>query len=153
MIFLNYGVWELNRTLGFKLLVCWFIWSSSTTCSRDYMATSLILGLLMQDRMLIRWKQLLIFSTNQPEFVYFALKRGPSFKIKVVLFSCCEQNCTSFHLAISADFTLSMLSKVSSPSFFSPIFLKIVQKLCCRYEIKLREQQDEIRNQRKSQVW
>ena len=59
---------------------------------------------IMQGRMSTRWRQLLIFSINPLESVYFALKKGLSFRTGTVLFSCCGQNCKKYLFIFKNNF-------------------------------------------------
>ena len=134
----------------------------------------LFLVYIMQGRMSTRWRQLLIFSISPLESVYFVLKKGLSFRTGAVLSSCCGQNCKEYLIfkkkknhftsACSCLFFGYCLLYVLV-SFLQPKILQVPvssshissdkfmsYELACRYEIKVREQQALIRNQRKSQV-
>lgn len=76
---------------------------------------------LLQGRMSTRWKQLLIFSTNQLEFAFFVLKKGHNFRIKPVLFSFCEQNCKYQLLHVSLYLFQSWYFHSHIISFFIPV--------------------------------
>lgn len=134
----------------------------------------LFLVYIMQGRMSTRWRQLLIFSISPLESVYFVLKKGLSFRTGAVLSSCCGQNCKEYlifkkkkiislqHVLVCSLVTVYYMYQlvfyslkfckypVSSSHISSDKFMSY--ELACRYEIKVREQQELIRNQRKSQV-
>lgn len=125
--------------------------------------------IVMQGRMSTRWRQLLILSINQLASASFVVKRGLNFRTSIVLFSCWEQNCECwFHHVLSVltfllclvtywviDWDIEAISPfthylVSAFLFFGCVYDD--EWPCYRYKIKLREQQEQIRNQRKSQV-
>ena len=66
--------------------------------------------IIMQARMSTRWRQLSIFSTNQQESASFAPKKGLNSGTRIVLCSCCEQNCEhQFHHALILILSCSYL--------------------------------------------